>query len=151
MTAKFPKLVQQVFDYCVRLNKEGPYFTGSRAMGVETTQSDWDIVMEIPNEEIASIAKNICDAFCGESLNAGRYVVNLLNDRFVIEIYHRWLFGLVKVNPKIHVILENADYCNIERWKLATEYCRENKELSRDKKERIKIFDFFGVPSRKQS
>ena len=101
MTTKFPKLVQQVFDYCVRLNKEGPYFTGSRAMGVETPQSDWDIVMEIPNEDIVSIANNMCDAFCGKCLNEGRYVVNLLNDRFVIEIYHTWLFGLVKINPKM--------------------------------------------------
>ena len=150
MKTKFPKLVQQVFDYCVRLNKEGPYFTGSRAMGVETPQSDWDIVMEIPNEDIVSIAKNMCDAFGGKSLTEGKYIVNILHDRFVIEIYHTWLFGLLKTNPKIHVILENADYCNIERWKLATEYCRENKEISRDKKERIKIFDFFGVPSRKE-
>ena len=151
MTTEFPKLVQQVFDYCVNLNKEGPYFTGSRAIGAETAQSDWDIVMEIPNEDIEAISKNICDAFCGKSLTESKYRVNFLNDRFIIEIYHTWLFGLVKINPKIHVILENANYCNIERWKLATEYCRENKELARDKKERIKIFRFFGVPSRKES
>lgn len=147
---KFPPLVQKVFDYCVLLNKEGPYFTGSRAIGVETSQSDWDIVMEIPNEDIVSIARNMCTVFSGESLTEGQYVVNILNDRFIIEIHHTWLFGLLKTSPKIHVILENADYCNIERWKLATEYCKENKEISRDKKERIKIFEYFGVPNSKK-
>ncbi len=140
---KFPKLFNEVFDFCKLYGQ--PYFTGSRAMGLETKESDWDIVMEVSNESIEFISERIQGVFGAKLLNY--FDVNVMsNDRHILEIQNTTLFGWWVIPPTIHVVLENAECCNIERWKLATEYCKANKEAARDKKERVKIFTFFGVP-----
>jgi hypothetical protein len=140
------KHVQKVFDYCN--NKSETVFTGSRAIGVGTKNSDWDFVMCVSEYDMYKFPYILANHFDGKILEGGEYSLFESNQRIVIEICpNKWFFGLFKGDTVIHVIIEREEegLPILTFWKVATNYCRENPDKCKNKLDRLNIFSYFGV------
>jgi hypothetical protein len=140
--SKMPAKVENIFRFC---QKYGGVFTGSRAMGLENKNSDWDFALVLEEEQFYRFPQKICNRFGGYLKKEDDYSP-LVGVRHVIEIWceRKWL-GLFNAPPKVNVIIDNGDLTSIQCWIDATEYCKANPEKAKNKLDRIDIFESFGV------
>ncbi len=146
------------------------YPTGSRAIGVAHEDSDWDYVINIPddsNTTINSVAKvtrerkafiylsGLIHNYCEQNKfkykifdNKTSYSTSL---RIIINVfikkkkYNRKLsnlFGLLNEYHKIQLICEGKDF---DQWVKATEVCSSDPQAFSEKKYRVDMFRACGV------
>lgn len=148
-----------------------PYPTGSRAIGAGNESSDWDYVVNIPEDNTTDKALGVARVtqerktfiylsglihnYCEENKckykifdNKTSYSTSL---RVIINVfikkkkYNRKvsnLFGLLNEYHKVQLICEGKEF---DKWVLATEACAADPKAFSEKKYRVGMFRSCGV------
>lgn len=134
-----PKPVEELYSF---LRKNWfTYYTGSNA--IFDDGKDYDFV--IGNRYNKSVLDKIKRKFGGKELSGTSYSLVGIGRRSILRVYLVKEKGIIfNSYYQCDIIIEN--YEDISNWILATEFCKNKPNLAINKRDRLRIFEDFGVP-----